>query len=108
MPNASRIKSMHLDKFWPQLCLFAFLTIAGFAACNRSSTAPAPASPDKSAIAAASTTGPVAKSVDLEKPVVQIETSAGSITLQLDGIRAPGTVRNFLNYVNDGFYENTL
>jgi cyclophilin family peptidyl-prolyl cis-trans isomerase len=26
----------------------------------------------------------------------------------LDGIRAPGTVRNFLNYVNDGFYENTL
>jgi cyclophilin family peptidyl-prolyl cis-trans isomerase len=26
----------------------------------------------------------------------------------LDGNHAPGTVRNFLNYANDGFYENTL
>ena len=30
------------------------------------------------------------------------------ITLELDGQNAPGTVRNFLNYVNSGLYEQTL
>lgn len=100
---------MHLVKIWPASCIFATLAIAGFAACNRSSTPHTAAAPDKSTTAALSTTtGAVAKSIDLEKPVVQIETSAGPISLQLDGVRAPGTVRNFLNYVNDGFYENTL
>lgn len=46
--------------------------------------------------------------VDLENPVVQIETTAGAITLRLEGTQAPGTVRNFLNYANDKFYDNTL
>jgi cyclophilin family peptidyl-prolyl cis-trans isomerase len=45
---------------------------------------------------------------DLETPRVRIETSAGPITVKLNGVRAPGTVRNFLNYVNDKFYDNTL
>ena len=85
---------MHIVKIWPITCVFATVTIAGFAACNRSSTTPAAAASAKSTSPAASTTAPVAKSVDLEKPVVQIETSAGPITLQLDGVRAPGTVRN--------------
>jgi len=49
-----------------------------------------------------------APSIDLKKPVVRLETGAGKITLQLDGVRAPGTVRNFLNYAGDGFYDNTL
>ena len=40
--------------------------------------------------------------------LVRIETSAGPITVKLDGVRAPGTVRNFLNYVNDKFYDNTI
>jgi cyclophilin family peptidyl-prolyl cis-trans isomerase len=58
--------------------------------------------------AAGSGTPSAAKSVDLKRPIVQIDTSAGTITLQLDGIQAPGTVRNFLNYANEGFYDNTL
>jgi peptidyl-prolyl cis-trans isomerase B (cyclophilin B) len=45
---------------------------------------------------------------DLETPTVKFETSAGNITVKLDGIHSPGTVRNFLNYVNDKFYDNTL
>jgi cyclophilin family peptidyl-prolyl cis-trans isomerase len=45
---------------------------------------------------------------DLETPSVKFETSAGSITVKLDGVHSPGTVRNFLNYVNDRFYDNTL
>jgi cyclophilin family peptidyl-prolyl cis-trans isomerase len=52
--------------------------------------------------------GVAAKNFDLVKPVIRIDTTLGEITVRLDGIQAPGTVRNFLNYVNDGFYENTL
>jgi cyclophilin family peptidyl-prolyl cis-trans isomerase len=78
------------------------------AGCNRSSAKPEASDPAKPASAVAATAGTTAKSVDLEKPVIQIETSAGSITVRLDGTHSPGTVRNFLNYANEGFYENTL
>jgi cyclophilin family peptidyl-prolyl cis-trans isomerase len=46
--------------------------------------------------------------LDRDHPVVRIQTSEGTITVQLDGENSPGTVRNFLNYANDGFYDNTL
>ena len=46
--------------------------------------------------------------VDARHPVVRIDTNLGAITLRLDAVEAPGTVRNFLNYVADGFYANTL
>lgn len=39
---------------------------------------------------------------------VKIETSMGDIILRLDEKMAPVTVKNFLNYVNSGFYTNTL
>ncbi len=45
---------------------------------------------------------------ELETPTVLFETSAGNITVKLDGVHSPGTVRNFLNYVNDKFYDGTL
>ncbi len=41
-------------------------------------------------------------------PVVEIETSLGKITVKLDREHAPGTVNNFLNYVNSGFYSGTV
>ncbi len=41
-------------------------------------------------------------------PIVEIITNQGTIRIKLDGVYAPGTVRNFLNYANDGFYANTL
>ncbi|MEM1443896.1 MAG: peptidylprolyl isomerase, partial [Verrucomicrobiota bacterium] len=41
-------------------------------------------------------------------PKVRLETSAGSILLELDREKAPATVENFLGYVEDGFYENTV
>jgi cyclophilin family peptidyl-prolyl cis-trans isomerase len=46
--------------------------------------------------------------IDRKHPVVRIDTSQGAITVRLDAVNAPGTVRNFLNYANDGFYDNTL
>lgn len=42
------------------------------------------------------------------KTMVKLHTNFGDITLQLDAEKAPITVKNFLEYVNSGFYENTL
>ncbi|MCW8827002.1 MAG: peptidylprolyl isomerase [Gammaproteobacteria bacterium] len=41
-------------------------------------------------------------------PQVLLETSAGEITLELYPEKAPKSVANFLNYVEDGFYNNTI
>lgn len=40
--------------------------------------------------------------------MVRLQTNFGVITLELDSEKAPETVQNFLNYVNSGFYDNTL
>lgn len=40
--------------------------------------------------------------------VVVIETSMGTIEVQLDKEKAPITVANFLKYVNEGFYDGTI
>ena len=39
---------------------------------------------------------------------VQMKTTFGTITLELDGQKAPKTVENFLNYVKDGFFDGTI
>jgi len=43
-----------------------------------------------------------------DNPVITIETSEGSITLELDSNAAPITVKNFLFYINSGFYNGTI
>jgi peptidyl-prolyl cis-trans isomerase B (cyclophilin B) len=40
--------------------------------------------------------------------MVKLITNMGSITLDLDTERAPETVKNFLQYVKDGHYDNTV
>lgn len=40
--------------------------------------------------------------------MVKLHTNFGVITLQLDTEKAPITVANFLQYVEKGYYENTL
>ncbi len=42
------------------------------------------------------------------KIMVKLHTNKGDITLQLDAEKAPGTVKNFLEYVNSGFYSGTI
>lgn len=41
-------------------------------------------------------------------PRVRLETTMGNIVLELDREHAPTTVDNFLTYVNDGFYDDTI
>jgi len=49
-----------------------------------------------------------APSSDPQYPVVKIETSLGDIVVRLDRQRAPLTVDNFLAYVEQGFYDQTI
>ncbi len=41
-------------------------------------------------------------------PRVKLTTSAGDITLELFAEQAPETVQNFTQYVEDGFYQDTI
>lgn len=41
-------------------------------------------------------------------PLIQIETTQGIIRLELDGRRAPLTVRHFLQLVDSGYYDGTI
>lgn len=50
----------------------------------------------------------VSDSAAQDNPVVVMETSMGSITIELLQDRAPISVENFLQYVNDGFYTDTV
>ena len=46
--------------------------------------------------------------VDTKSIVIRIETNKGNIVLELYPDKAPKTVANFLQYIEDGFYENTI
>jgi peptidyl-prolyl cis-trans isomerase A (cyclophilin A) len=41
-------------------------------------------------------------------PVVVMETSKGTIRIELDAVKAPNTVKNFLAYVDSGFFNGTI
>ncbi len=43
-----------------------------------------------------------------DNPVVVMETTLGSITIELRPDAAPITVENFVQYANDGFFEGTV
>ena len=86
----------------------AMVLLVASIGCKRDASDAANKTKSTGTDSAASPSQPERKKIDLEHPVVRIETSAGTITLRLDGVRARGTVRNFLNYANDRFYDNTL
>ncbi len=41
-------------------------------------------------------------------PVVRMATSLGNIDIELDPASAPATVKNFMKYVEDGFYDGLI
>lgn len=45
---------------------------------------------------------------DDPRPAVEIETSMGKITVELDRAKAPISVANFLKYVDKGFYDGLV
>ena len=53
-------------------------------------------------------TDPVQKNLQPADPQVKIQTTMGDIIVELNPAAAPITVKNFLRYVDEGFYEENL
>lgn len=43
-----------------------------------------------------------------KKPIVELETNYGNIVLELNNEKAPDSVKNFMRYTSDGYYDNTI
>jgi len=87
------------------LCAALGATQGAWAAEGQSSTASAATSPTSAATPAAA-----APTVPAGPPItaVRVTTSMGVFVVELNAERAPLTVQNFVRYVNEGFYTNTL
>ena len=51
---------------------------------------------------------PARSEAEEKNPVVLMETSMGNIKIELDQAKAPVTVKNFLSYVDEKFYDGTI
>lgn len=47
-------------------------------------------------------------SAALAAPTIEMQTSMGTMVIELDSEKAPKTVKNFVQYVNEGFYNGTI
>ncbi len=59
-----------------------------------------------SSVAVSAQTG--GNKMDDKHPVVVMETNQGTIEITLDAEKAPASVRNFLSYVNEAYYDSTI
>jgi len=41
----------------------------------------------------------------MSNPIIKLETSKGTMMIELDAEKAPNSSANFVEYVKDGFYE---
>ncbi|MBF0273530.1 MAG: peptidyl-prolyl cis-trans isomerase [Magnetococcales bacterium] len=51
---------------------------------------------------------PTKPTTGAQHPMVTLTTTLGDIVLELDETKAPITVKNFLNYVDSGFYDGLI
>lgn len=92
------------------LCLnvAVFMVLAG---CNRGgdgSQSPAAAIGGPGSVSPEAGPSLQKSNSDPKHPVVEIETSLGKMTVQLDAEKSPLTADNFLSYVSAGQYEQTI
>ena len=59
-------------------------------------------------ITASAQEDPALMGTESSQPQIKFSTSLGEFSVQLDGVRAPVTVKNFLTYVDAGFYDDTI
>jgi len=59
-------------------------------------------------VATAQAADPTAKPSPSKNPSVVMKTSLGEITIELDQLQAPISVKNFLDYVDAKFYDGTI
>jgi cyclophilin family peptidyl-prolyl cis-trans isomerase len=96
----------------PIVACLSLLLLAVVCGCGGDKSAPAAAidAPKDAAPAdsGAKNATPAKSTADLQHPVVEINTSLGKITVQLDREKAVLTVDNFLTYVGEAFYDQTI
>jgi peptidyl-prolyl cis-trans isomerase A (cyclophilin A) len=76
----------------------AFLMFAGASTLSAQDTKPAPAP----------ATAPPAATASATAPRVALNTNMGKIVIELNPVKAPKSVENFLQYVNDKHYDGTV
>ena len=59
-------------------------------------------------VATAQAADPTAKASPSKNPSVLVKTSQGDITIELDQLQAPISVKNFLDYADAKFYDGTI
>ncbi|MEX0936509.1 MAG: peptidylprolyl isomerase [Pirellulales bacterium] len=97
---------------WQNACILLPVCLFALGCGSESGTPDAvPASisgkADDSASSSTRSRGSKAPKRDRLHPVVEAVTRLGSFQIRLDAKTAPGTVANFLNYVNSGYYDGT-
>jgi peptidyl-prolyl cis-trans isomerase A (cyclophilin A) len=87
------------------LMLLIIIIVAGCAAKTESQTAPANKEQKENQITPVGDDQTMSK---LPNSIVILETSKGNIEIELDESKAPISSKNFLDYVNSGFYDGLI
>lgn len=101
-----------MQSTWRAIAVFLSMAVlANSGGCGGKTDGDAPVAsignPEQSADGTA-VQNPAKPAMDASHPVVEMTTSLGKITFELDAERAPLTVDNFLNYVQQGYYDGTI
>jgi cyclophilin family peptidyl-prolyl cis-trans isomerase len=86
----------------------AFAADTATAPASAAAVPPAGTAGTPAAKAATTAGNPAARATTSGAPLVQVVTSMGNFTIELNPERAPLTVANFLLYVDAGWYTNTV
>lgn len=84
------------------------LRVLRYAACGVALAAILPAAAGAAPSGATSTNTTEGKHSMASSPHVKMTTNYGAFVITLDADKAPKTVANFLTYVKEGFYDNTV
>jgi peptidyl-prolyl cis-trans isomerase B (cyclophilin B) len=86
---------------------FLMMVVLFVAGCNENKDTK-PAVDQNMGTSIIQTNGTERNIVDIKPTKVKLETSKGDIIIELNGQIAPITVKNFLEYVNQGFYDGLI
>ena len=97
----------YLDSFFITLFLCCGVIVLGTAGCSK---APTKKTGENQLATTQTRENPtMADEFQSTPPVrVTLKTNQGVIVIELDAVKSPVTVENFLSYVNEGFYDGTI
>ncbi len=101
MPSQNMLRNPLLRSLQRLLALMAVAALPALAGAQAGAVQPASTTPQSLSPTAPVVTPPTATAV-------RVTTNMGVFVVELQSDRAPLTVQNFLRYVYEGFYTNTL